>query len=173
LFLAHPLAVSGRNQPLLLVIDEAHRFVPEGSTTSASRTLATIAKEGRKYGVGLMLVSQRPTELDHAILSQCGSIVALRLTSPSDRARVAAALPDDLGGLVGLLPSLRTGEALCVGDLIPIPSRVRVNRATNKPVGNDPQVDVAWQRPRTTDQIVYHEAVRRWRAQQLSTPGDK
>ena len=78
LFWAQDLAAGGREQPLLVVIDEAHRFVPEGADSPAHRTLSTIAKEGRKYGVGLMLVSQRPSEIDSAVLSQCGSLIALR-----------------------------------------------------------------------------------------------
>ncbi|HEX9659895.1 MAG TPA: ATP-binding protein, partial [Rhodothermales bacterium] len=100
LFWAQDLPMGGREQPLLVVLDEAHRFVPEGNETSAHRTLSMIAKEGRKYGIGLMLVTQRPSEIDSAVLSQCGSLLALRLTNSADRARVASAVPDDLGGLV-------------------------------------------------------------------------
>ena len=137
LYWAGTLPISGKEQPLLLVVDEAHRFVPEGSASAAHRVLSMIAKEGRKYGVGLVIVTQRPSEIDSAILSQCGSMIALRLTNASDRAKVAASLPDDLGGLVGLLPSLRTGEALCVGEIIPVPSRIRVRKAWNKPSGGD------------------------------------
>ena len=88
---------------------KAHRFVPEGGDTSAHRTLSMIAKEGRKYGTGLMLVTQRPSEIDSAILSQCGSLIALRLTNSVDRSKVSAAVPDDLGGLIEQLPLLRTG----------------------------------------------------------------
>ena len=112
LFWAQDLPVGGRRQPLLVVLDEAHRFVPEGGDTTAHRTLSMIAKEGRKYGTGLMLVTQRPSEIDSAVLSQCGSLVALRLTNSVDRSKVAAAVPDDLGGLVEQLPSLRTGEGI-------------------------------------------------------------
>jgi hypothetical protein len=75
------------------VLDEAHCFVPEGDETSAHRTLSMIAKEGRKYGTSLMLVTQRPSEIDSAVLSQCGSLVALRITNAADRAKVGAAVP--------------------------------------------------------------------------------
>jgi uncharacterized protein len=165
LFWAGPLAVSGRNQPLLIVVDEAHRFVPENGESAAHRILATVAKEGRKYGVGLAVVTQRPSEIDSTILSQCGSMIALRLTNSADRSKVTATLPDDLGGLVGLLPSLRTGEALCVGEVMPIPSRIRVRKARNKPVGDDPLTDVAWRKDRPLDVALYTKALEYWRAQ--------
>lgn len=93
LFWAQDLPVGGRQQPLLVVLDEAHCFVPEGDETSAHRTLSMIAKEGRKYGTSLMLVTQWPSEIDSAVLSQCGSLVALRITNAADRAKVGAAVP--------------------------------------------------------------------------------
>ena len=172
LFWAQDLPVGGRKQPLLVVVDEAHRFVPEGMETAARRTLSMIAKEGRKYGVGLMLVSQRPSEMDGAIVSQFGSIMALRLTNVSDRSRVAAAAPDDLGGLVDLLPSLRTGEGVFLGEIMPIPSRVRVRKAMNKPVGDDPELPEAWQARRRHDSAGYSRALENWRAQS-SLCGDR
>lgn len=168
LFWAQDLPIGGRQQPLLIVIDEAHRFVPEGSETSAHRTLAMIAKEGRKYGSGLMLVTQRPSEIDSAVLSQCGSLLALRLTNSADRARVAAAVPDDLGGLVEQLPSLRTGEGIFLGEVMPIPSRVRVRRARQKPVGDDPKLPEAWQTTSRPDGELYSHALANWRAQSTS-----
>ena len=140
LFWGQDLPIGGRQQPLLVVIDEAHLFVPEGDDTPAHRTLSTLAKEGRKYGVGLVLVSQRPSELDSTVLSQCGSLIAMRLTNASDRGRVAATVPDDLGGLVDLLPSLRTGEGIFLGEIMPIPTRVRVRKASQKPMGDDPRL---------------------------------
>ncbi len=153
LFWAQDLPVGGRQQPLLVIVDEAHRFVPEGGAGPAHRILSTISKEGRKYGVGLMLVSQRPSELDSAILSQFGSMVALRLTNAGDRNRVIAALPDDLGRLAELLPALRTGEGLFLGEIVPIPSRLRVRRARNKPDGDDPRLPGAWQKGSRPDSV--------------------
>ena len=169
LFWAQELPVGGRQQPLLIVIDEAHRFVPEGADTSAHRTLSMIAKEGRKYGVGLMLVSQRPSEIDSAVLSQSGSLIALRLTNASDRGKVAATVPDDLGGLVDLLPSLRTGEGVFLGEIMPIPSRVRVRKAREKPVGDDPKLPEVWQTTPRPDAAFYTRALSNWRAQSKST----
>ncbi|MCL4219714.1 MAG: ATP-binding protein, partial [Candidatus Hydrogenedentes bacterium] len=169
LFWGQDLAVGGRQQPLLVVIDEAHRFVPEGEDTSAHRTLSMIAKEGRKYGTGLMLVTQRPSEIDSGVLSQCGSLVALRMTNSADRNKVAAAVPDDLGGLVEQLPSLRTGEGIFLGEVMPIPSRVRVRKAKQKPVGDDPKLPAVWQTSQRPDPALYSRALANWRAQSTMT----
>ena len=168
LFWAQDLPIGGRQQPLLVVLDEAHRFVPEGVDTPAHRTLSMIAKEGRKYGIGLMLVTQRPSEIDSAILSQCGSMIALRLTNSADRNKVSAAVPDDLGGLVEQLPSLRTGEGVFLGEVMPIPSRVRVRKAKQKPVGDDPKLPDVWQVQDRPDGNLYTQALANWRAQSTS-----
>lgn len=168
LFWAQDLPIGGRQQPLLVVLDEAHRFVPEGSDTSAHRTLSMIAKEGRKYGTGLMLVTQRPSEIDSAVLSQCGSMIAMRITNSADRAKIAAAVPDDLGGLVDQVPSLRTGEGIFLGEVMPIPSRVRVRKAKQKPVGNDPKLPDVWQAQERPDGTLYAQALVNWRAQSTS-----
>ena len=165
---AQDLPVGGRQQPLLVVLDEAHRFIPEGDETSAHRTLSVIAKEGRKYGIGLMLVSQRPSEIDGAVLSQCGSLLALRLTNSADRTKITAAVPDDLGGLVEQLPSLRTGEVIFLGEVMPIPSRVRVRKARQKPVGDDPKLPDVWQSRERPDKALYLHALTNWRFQSTS-----
>lgn len=167
LFWAQDLAVGGREQPLLVMIDEAHRFVPKSSDSPAHRTLSTIAKEGRKYGVGLMLVSQRPSEIDSAVLSQCGSLIALRVANSADRATVAASVPDDLGGLMDLLPSLRTGEGLFLGEVMPVPSRVRVRKARQKPDGDDPKLPAVWQKAERPDPALYGRALTNWRGQSI------
>jgi DNA helicase HerA-like ATPase len=168
---AGSLPVGGRSQPLLIVLDEAHRFLPavaEGQQTSAHRTLTRIAKEGRKYGVGLMVVTQRPSEIDATILSQCGSMIALRTTNPNDRARVASAFPDDLGGLVDLLSSLRTGEGLFVGEAMAVPSRVRVRHAIATDTGADPPIFDLWSKKERPDKANYVTAVKNWRDQRKS-----
>ncbi|MBN1548783.1 MAG: ATP-binding protein [Syntrophaceae bacterium] len=167
LFWAQDLPIGGRQQPLLVVLDEAHIFLPEGDDTPAHRTLSMIAKEGRKYGTGLMLVTQRPSEIDSAVLSQCGSMIALRISNSADRAKVAAVVPDDLGGLVDQLPSLRTGEGIFLGELMPIPSRVRVRKAQKKPMGDDPKLPDVWQTDRP-DNSLYRSALTKWRAQSTS-----
>ncbi|MEX2619991.1 MAG: ATP-binding protein [Egibacteraceae bacterium] len=173
LFWAAGLPVGGLAQPLLVVLEEAHLFLPDSGESHAQRTVATVAKEGRKYGVGLMLVTQRPTELDSTAISQCGTMIALRLTNQADRSRVTATMPDDLANLAALLPSLRTGEALVVGEAMPIPSRVRVPVARNKVVGSDPDLALGWiELPRPATEH-YKVALSNWRAQTgVALPGD-
>lgn len=164
LFWSADLPIGGRNQPLLIVLEEAHLFLPEGRESTAQRTVAKIAKEGRKYGVGLMLVTQRPTELDSTALSQCGTMIALRLTNAADRARVGAAMPDDLANFTALLPALRTGEAIMTGEALPIPSRVRLPEAPNKAVGTDPDLATGWCLLPRPDSADYTTAIANWRS---------
>lgn len=171
LYWAMELPVGGRQQPLLIILDEAHRFLPANFDSPTHRTVGRIAKEGRKYGVGLMVVTQRPSDVDGSVLSQCGTMMALRVSNPQDRNAVASSIPDDLGGLTDLLPSLRTGEALILGDALQVPSRIRVQKARRKPVGEDPVLPEAWQKSPRPDVLHYEEAVRNWRAQ--STTGFK
>lgn len=165
LFWGMSLAVGGRLQPLLIVVDEAHRFLPGSGSGAAAPIFAKIAKEGRKYGVGLLVVTQRPSDVDPSVLSQCGTMIALRVTNPADKAAVSAAVPDDLGGLAGLVPALRTGEALVLGDAMHVPSRIRIDKAARKPVGADPALPGAWQtKPRPSTDL-YDQAIGNWRAQ--------
>lgn len=164
LFWGTDLPVGGRQQPLLIVLEEAHLFLPEGEDSPSHRTIGKIAKEGRKYGVGLCIITQRPTEIDSTALSQCGTMIALRMTNSSDRSKVESTMPDDLGSLSGMLPSLRTGEGLVIGEAMPIPSRIQFFRARNKPQGNDPDVAKEWQRKRP-DKKHYETALKNWRKQ--------
>ena len=167
LFWAQNLPIGGREQPLLVVLDEAHLFVPRGKDSPAHRTVSMIAKEGRKYGTGLLLVTQRPFEIARSALSQCGSMVALRTTNSADKGIVAGALPDELGGLAEQLPSLRTGEGIFVGAVMPIPSRVRIRLARHKPIGDDPQLPKVWQTGERPESSLYSDAVAGWRAQSI------
>lgn len=166
------LPVGGKEQPLLIVLDEAHRFLREGVDTAATRACSRIAKEGRKYGAGLMIVTQRPSDVDAGVLSQCGTMIALRVTNSADRHAVASTVPDDLGGLTDLLPSLRTGEGLVLGDALQVPSRIRIQKAPDRPVGDDPKLPNAWLAHRP-DPAGYSAVMSRWRAQSTAaTPDD-
>ena len=118
----------GRPHPVLLVIEEAHRYLGQDGAVGTREATSRIAREGRKYGVGLMLVSQRPSELPDTALSQCGTLIALRLTNSTDQGRIRSALPDAIEGLAAVLPSLRTGEAIVSGEAVTLPARVLVNR---------------------------------------------
>ena len=173
LFWGADLPIGGKSQPLLTILEEAHLFLHEAKDSdvkqsAAHRTVSRIAKEGRKYGVGLVVVTQRPSEIESTVLSQCGTMIALRLTNSADRMKVQAALPDDLGSLTGLLPSLRTGEGLVVGEAMPIPSRIRFARAANKPKGDDPDMPKAWQQQQRPDPSLYSQAIANWRWQSCS-----
>lgn len=170
LFWAMELPVGGREQPLLVMIDEAHRFLPKEVDSPAHRTVGRIAKEGRKYGVGLMVVTQRPSDVDSTVLSQCGTMIALRVTNESDRRAVGSSLPDDLGDLGQLLPSLRTGEALVLGDALQVPSRIRIRLAANKPHGGDPPLPSAWRDGTRPDPALYKRAIANWRSQRTKGP---
>lgn len=130
----------GRERPLLLVLEEAHVYLNVQSKSRAANAARRIAKEGRKYGVGLMLVSQRPSELDSTILSQCGTVIALRLTNDSDRSQVTSCASDNLKGLFAMLPVLRTGEALIVGEAVNMPIRAIIDRPPEgrRPDSEDP-----------------------------------
>jgi DNA helicase HerA-like ATPase len=124
-----------------------------------------IVKEGRKFGVGAMVVSQRPSEIDDTILSQCGTFVALRLSNSGDRAKVQSALPDSLSGLMDSLPVLRTGEAIFTGEAAKLPIRCRINLPPEnaRPSSEDPKVAVAWAKDRVKENYVNLSAP--WRAQ--------
>jgi DNA helicase HerA-like ATPase len=134
----------GRERPLLIVLEEAHVYLGAQSKSRAANAARRIAKEGRKYGVGLMLVSQRPAEIDNTILSQCGTIAALRLTNDLDRGQVTSCTSDNLKGLFSMLPILRTGEALIVGEAVNMPIRAIIDRPPEgrRPDSEDPMVVV-------------------------------
>jgi uncharacterized protein len=133
-----------RTRPLLTVLEEAHLYLGKDAKNRAASATRRIAKEGRKYGVGLMLVSQRPSEIDPTILSQCGTMVALRLTNDLDRGQIRACTSDNLEGLFGMLPVLRTGEALIIGEAVSMPVRVLISRPPEgrRPQSEDPSVVV-------------------------------
>lgn len=127
--------------PFLLVYEEAHKYVPKSELTkyrSSQKAIERIAKEGRKYGITLMLASQRPSEISETIFSQCNNFIAMRLTNPNDQGYVKRLLPDTLGNLIEKLPSLSAGEALLIGEAIVMPSVVRIDECKdNKPSSND------------------------------------
>ena len=165
LFWSREKTEGGILRPLLVVMEEAHRYIGPESGNVAADIVKRIAKEGRKYGVGAMLVSQRPSELDETVLSQCGTLIALRLSNPADRSRVKGALPDNLSGLMDLLPVLRTGEAIIAGEAARLPVRCRVTLPTadQLPKSCDPAVSVAWKSRRVAEG--YDRVIASWRAQ--------
>lgn len=163
LFWGQNLSNGGKQQPLLVVLEEAHNYLKAGANSIASRTVQRIAKEGRKYGVGLLLVTQRPSELDETVLSQCGTIFALRMNNSKDRGFVASAIQDELKSLVDLLPSLRTGEAIISGEGVKIPSRIQFYKLTNAFKGADPGVSKQWDSSELDSKDAYKNLVSLWR----------
>jgi len=178
LFWARKLPDGGRERPLLMVLEEAHAYLNKENSGTAARAVKRIAKEGRKYGVGMMVVSQRPSEIDSTILSQCGTIFAMRLTNDTDRGHVVSAASDNLKGLFEMLPVLRTGEAIIVGEAVSLPVRTLIEPPAKdrRPDSVDPKVAVrgnaqkdgfegpgGWNQIR--DKSDYTAVVRQWRKQ--------
>ncbi|MDP2259947.1 MAG: ATP-binding protein [Caulobacter sp.] len=175
LFWARNIPEGGRERPLMVVLEEAHSYL--GDNTGAAIAVRKIAKEGRKYGIGMMLVSQRPAEIDQTILSQCGTIFAMRLSNATDRGHVKGAASDNLDGLFAMLPILRTGEAIIVGEAVNLPIRTLIARPnpSRRPDSSDPKVVVpgdeeqgyegpgGWNQDRGPSD--YAEAVELWRSQ--------
>ena len=145
-FWARDLSQGGRHRPLLIVMEEAHIYLNDKTKNMASSIVQRIVKECRKYGIGAMIVSQRPSEIDPTILSQCGTFFALRLANASDRSHISSAMSDNLDGLTGMLPILRTGEAIILGEAVKLPMRTTIE----PPPKN--------RRPDSQDPIVYDEA---------------
>ena len=173
-------AIWGRNlsegmkeRPLLLVMEEAHRYLSNDNNGLSKKMVRRIAKEGRKFGVGSMLVSQRPSEIDETILSQCGTLFALRINNATDRARVKSAMSDGLSGIVDSLPILRTGEAIVTGEAARLPMRCRfkVPREGRFPDSSDPKVSERWTKP--YEKLDYTKLVAAWRQQNAYTSDDK
>lgn len=157
------------SDPVLLVCEEAHRYVPnrgEAQYEAAQEAIRRIAKEGRKYGLGLILVSQRPSEVEATVLSQCNSWIILRITNDSDREHVRAILPDSMAGLTKMLSGLRRQEAIFVGQAVILPSRILVRSLTEEqlPRSNDIDFDKGWQKPVMTEKQLGVIASR-WRFQ--------
>ena len=165
LFWSREKSEGGIERPLLIVMEEAHRYLSSGADSLASETVQRIVKEGRKYGVGAMVISQRPSEVDETILSQCGTFFALRLSNPTDRERVRGTLPDGLVSLLDVLPVLRTGEAIVMGEAAKLPMRCRITLPpeNRRPRSTDPEVSDQWSLPRKAES--YDRVVASWRAQ--------
>lgn len=128
-----------KRHPVLIACDEAHLYLPKLQNTNpleraAVESVERIAKEGRKYGVGLMVISQRPSDVSETILSQCNNVISLRLTNPSDQNTVRKLLPDSLGDIMQMLPLMDVGEAVVVGDAVLLPARIKVTAPDAKPL---------------------------------------
>ena len=165
LFWSREREEGGRKRPLLVVMEEAHRYLGKDANNPARDAVQRIVKEGRKFGIGAMIVSQRPAEIDETILSQCGTFISLRLSNATDRSKVQAALPDSLSGIVDSLPVLRTGEAVITGEAAKLPVRCRITLPSPKerPASEDPAVTASWSHARSKGD--YEAVAATWRSQ--------
>jgi len=151
--------------PISMVFEEAHNYIPnrpEARFSAARAAVERLAKEGRKYGIGIMVVSQRPKELSETVLSQCNTFTAMRLTNPDDQNYVRRLVPDSLAGLMDMLPSLRTGEALIVGDSVVMPTRVLIDFPSPEPMSSDVKFAECWTKGMKGMDV--DRVVKRWRA---------
>lgn len=126
--------------PFLLVYEEAHKYVPNSDLAkyrASKESIERIAKEGRKYGITLLLASQRPSEISETIFSQCNNFITMRLTNPNDQNYVKRLLPDTMGQLIDKMPTLKSGECLLIGDAVVLPSIVKIDECNPKPSSND------------------------------------
>lgn len=137
--------VNGERYPIAIFADEAHIYLSDASADQAPRQSAErIAKEGRKYGISLTVISQRPREMSSTILSQCGSFLCLRISNPDDQAYVRNLLPDSVRGITSMFSSLRRGEAILIGDSMMMPTRINVDRPHPTPNSNDASFVRLW-----------------------------
>ena len=155
-----------RDFPITLICEEAHAYIPRekgGQFDGTKKMMERIAKEGRKYGVSIGVVSQRPTELSETMLAQCSSFICLRTTNPDDQAYIRGLVPEAEGDLTDILTSLGRGEALVLGEAAPLPTRVQIYRPNPEPKSNDVDYFTSWREgPRDID---VEEIVNLWRTQ--------
>ncbi|MGB7408797.1 MAG: DUF87 domain-containing protein [Pontixanthobacter sp.] len=165
-------AIWGRDEqtrPILLVCEEAHRYVPNEKNadgSSVGNILGRIAKEGRKYGISLGLITQRPSDLAEGVLSQCGTIISMRLNNDRDQAFVKAAMPEGARGFLDSIPALRNRECIICGEGVAIPIRVSFDNLDEikRPASEDPSFVELWNKAGGEEEAV-ERTVQRWRSQ--------
>ena len=161
---------SSLRHPVALMCDEAHLYIPQRTMADAADDISIdiferVAKEGRKYGTSLVVISQRPSEVNKTVLSQCSNFVSMRLTNVDDQNVIKKLLPDSLGGFSEILPTLDTGEALVVGDASLLPSRIRIDRPRNQPNSGTVEFWDEWQDKVPDGRL--QSAVDNWRKQSI------
>ena len=156
-----------RDFPIVLVCEEAHAYIPRASESQfegSRKSMERIAKEGRKYGVGLAVVSQRPHEVSETVLAQCGTFICLRITNPDDQAYVRGLVPESEGDLVSVLAGLGRGEALVLGEAVPLPTRAQFDAPNPAPNSDDVDFYTKWKDG--PDDLDIDDIVQRWRSQE-------
>lgn len=156
-----------REFPIVLMCEEAHAYIPRETVSQfagSRKSMERIAKEGRKYGVGLAIVSQRPNEVSETVLAQCGTFICLRITNPADQEYVRRLVPESEGDLVSVLAGLGRGEALILGEAVPLPIRVQFDVPNPTPNSNDVDFYEKWKTG--PDDLDVDTIVKRWRSQE-------
>lgn len=165
-------AIWSRNEaqrPILLVCEEAHRYIPANhinANSSVANILSRIAKEGRKYGVSLGLITQRPSDLAEGVLSQCGTIIAMRLNNDRDQSHVRSAMPEGARGFLDVIPALRNRECIVCGEGVSVPIRIAFDNleGEKRPASGDPVFSELWTQVGDEAAIVAR-TIKRWRNQ--------
>lgn len=160
----------------MIVMEEAHNYLGTDNNNRASAIVRRLVKEGRKYGMGAMIVSQRPSEIDPTILSQCGTTISMRLTNSNDRGIVASTVSDNLSGLVNMLPILKTGESIIVGEAVRMPMRANIffPPEASRPDSQDPKVakdgdpKEGWNKALDIQERDYPDITKTWRTQKTT-----
>ena len=156
-----------REFPILLMCEEAHAYIPRDSDSQfagSRKSMERIAKEGRKYGVGLAIVSQRPHEVSETVLAQCGTFICLRITNPDDQDYLRKLVPESEGDLVSVLAGLGRGEALVLGEAVPLPTRLQFEKPNPTPNSDDVDFYNKWKTG--PDDLDVDAIVKRWRSQE-------
>jgi DNA helicase HerA-like ATPase len=161
------------NVPFLIVCEEAHNYIPKngGADYNASKkSIERIAKEGRKYGLSLMVVSQRPSEVSDTIFAQCNNFISLRLTNMADQSYIKNLLPNNTNSIADILPTLAPGECIVVGDATPIPSIVKLGLPEPRPQSENVKVHKEWKedwkeidKKETEGTVTIADVLKRWR----------
>ncbi|MFK4166585.1 ATP-binding protein [Paenibacillus lautus] len=153
--------------PVMIVCEEAHNYIPRNGGAeynSSKKSIERIAKEGRKYGLSLMVVSQRPSEVSETILAQCNNFVSLRLTNPNDQNFVKNLMPDSTKNLGEILPNLGQGECIVVGDSIIMPTVIKMEKPIPEPKSQSVPFIQEWEQP--WKQVTFSDIIKRWRKEE-------
>lgn len=151
-----------QRRPIVLTYEEAHNYIPNDAARQSFARVAIerIAKEGRKYGVSAMIVSQRPSEISHTVLSQCNNMVVLRLNNPEDQQYITKVISDQFANLISMLPIMSPGEGFVIGDSVPLPLRTLISLPDRRPASGNMDFFETWSMPQSMEQL--NRSVRNW-----------
>ncbi|MHA1426766.1 MAG: ATP-binding protein [Candidatus Helarchaeota archaeon] len=161
--------VNEETYPIAIFCDEAHAYLNAEDTTSVASRLSAekIAKEGRKYGISITVISQRPREVSATILSQCNTFLCLRITNPDDQSYVKNLLPDSIRGITSMFSALRRGECILMGDSVLMPTRIKIDEPNPKPSSEDTSFYKQWNK--LHEEIDVEKVLDAWRKQELES----